>query len=71
MKSANTRLLENIAKASIQSDEWVNKRRRLHLNFTPTYASWLNQIEILFNIFKGRFLKVEFGALSEPLSPKL
>ena len=25
---------------------WVEKRRRLHLHFTPTYSSWLNQIEI-------------------------
>jgi transposase len=31
--------------------EWVAKRRRLTLHFTPTYASWLNQVEIWFNIF--------------------
>ena len=30
---------------------WAEKRRRLTLHFTPTYASWLNQIEIWFNIF--------------------
>ena len=37
--------------------DWVNKRRRLHLHFTPTYASWLNQIEIWFNIFARAVLK--------------
>jgi transposase len=31
--------------------EWVARRRRLILHFTPTYASWLNQIEIWFHIF--------------------
>ncbi|GHU11431.1 IS630 family transposase [Betaproteobacteria bacterium] len=36
---------------------WVNKRRRLHLHFTPTYSSWLNQIEIWFNIFTRSVLK--------------
>ena len=36
---------------------WVGKRRRLHLHFTPTYASWLNQIEIWFNIFTKAVLK--------------
>lgn len=30
---------------------WAAKRRRLSFHFTPTYASWLNQIEIWFNIF--------------------
>jgi transposase len=37
--------------------EWAEKRRRLHLHFTPTYASWLNQIEIWFNIFTRDVLK--------------
>lgn len=30
--------------------EWVAARRRLTLHFTPTYSSWLNQVEIWFNI---------------------
>ncbi len=30
---------------------WVSKTKRVHMHFTPTYASWLNQIEIWFNIF--------------------
>lgn len=31
--------------------DWVKSRRRLTVYFTPTYASWLSQIEIWFNIF--------------------
>ena len=35
----------------------MSKRRRLYLHFTSTYASWLNQIEIWFNIFARAVLK--------------
>jgi transposase len=37
--------------------EWVARRRRLTLHFTPTYASWLNQIEIWFHIFSQDVVK--------------
>jgi transposase len=37
--------------------KWVAKRRRLTLHSTPTYASWLNQIEIWFNIFTRDVLR--------------
>jgi putative transposase len=28
---------------------WFATRPRFHVHFTPTYASWLNQVEIWFN----------------------
>ena len=37
--------------------EWVERRRRLTLHFTPTYSSWLNQIEIWFNLLTKDVLK--------------
>lgn len=37
--------------------EWIEKRRRLTLHFTPTYSSWLNQIEIWFGILTKDVLK--------------
>jgi len=37
--------------------EWVKRRRRLTLHFTPSYASWLNQIEIWFSIFTRDVIK--------------
>ncbi len=37
--------------------DWVAKRRRLTLHFTPTYSSWLNQVEIWFNIFTRDVLR--------------
>jgi transposase len=29
--------------------EFLEKHRRVHLHFTPTYASWLNQVELWFS----------------------
>ncbi len=37
--------------------EWAARRRRLTILFTPTYASWLNQVEIFFNIFTREVLR--------------
>jgi len=37
--------------------EWVDSKKRLTLHFTPTYSSWLNQIEIWFNILTKDVLK--------------
>lgn len=37
--------------------EWVNTKKRLTLHFTPTYSSWLNQVEIWFSIFSRDVLK--------------
>jgi transposase len=36
---------------------WAARRRRLTLHFTPTYASWLNQVEIWFGIFARDVLR--------------
>lgn len=38
-------------------DQWVNSKKRVTLHFTPTYSSWLNQIEIWFNILTKDVLK--------------
>jgi putative transposase len=36
---------------------WVAKHKRLHLTFTPTHASWLNQIEIWFGILTRKVVR--------------
>jgi putative transposase len=44
---------------------WLAMRPRFHVHFTPTYASWLNQVEIWFNritqqaIRRGTFQSVK------------
>ena len=36
---------------------WLATRPRYHVHFTPTYASWLNQVEIWFNIITQRAIR--------------
>ncbi len=37
--------------------EWVERNKRINLHYTPTYSSWLNQVEIWFNILTKDVLK--------------
>jgi transposase len=37
--------------------QWAAKRRRLTILHTPSYASWLNQVEIFFNIFTREVMR--------------
>lgn len=37
--------------------EWLKGKRKIKLHFTPTYSSWLNQVEIWFNILSKDVLK--------------
>lgn len=37
--------------------DWLNSKRRITMHFTPTYSSWLNQIEIWFNMLTRDVLK--------------
>jgi putative transposase len=36
---------------------WLASRPRFHVHYTPTYASWLNQVERWFGILANRVLK--------------
>lgn len=36
---------------------WLANRPRFHIHFTPTYASWLNQVEIWFNIITRKAIR--------------
>lgn len=36
---------------------WIKKHKNIHIHFTPTYSSWLNQIEIWFGILSRDVLK--------------
>jgi putative transposase len=36
---------------------WLERKRKITVHFTPTYSSWLNQIEIWFNILSKDVLK--------------
>jgi transposase len=36
---------------------WLASRPRYHVHYTPTYASWLNQVEIWFNIITQKAIR--------------
>lgn len=36
---------------------WIENQKNIFIHFTPTHASWLNQIEIWFSIMSRRILK--------------
>jgi len=38
--------------------KWIDKnKKRIELHYTPTYSSWLDQVEIWFNILSKDVLK--------------
>lgn len=37
--------------------QWLEGKRKFHVHYTPTYSSWLNQIEIWFSILSRKVLK--------------
>jgi transposase len=39
-----------------KNEHWLNKHPKVHFHFTPTRASWLNQVEIWFSVLQGQSL---------------
>lgn len=38
-------------------DHWIKRHPKVHFHFTPTHASWLNQIEIWFSLLSHYALR--------------
>ncbi|WP_374166917.1 IS630 family transposase [Arcticibacter sp. MXS-1] len=51
--------------------EWLRGKRKITLHFTPTYSSWLNQVEIWFNILSKDVLKGGVWKSTEQLTAQL
>ena len=43
-------VLDNLSTHSKKDDRWLKKHPRVHFHYTPTNASWLNQVEVFFSI---------------------
>jgi transposase len=39
-----------------KNEHWLKKHPNVHFHFTPTRASWLNQVEIWFSVLQGQSL---------------
>src|SRR5450759_1436248 len=49
-------VLDNLNTHKPKHDRWLARHRNVHFHFTPTHASWLNQVEVWFSILSRRAL---------------
>lgn len=50
-------VLDNLNTHKPKHDRWLQRHKNVHFLYTPTHASWLNQIEIWFSILWRRALR--------------
>jgi len=50
-------VLDNLNTHKPKNDRWLKRHPNVHFHFTPTRASWLNQVEIWFSILEGKSLR--------------
>lgn len=50
-------VVDNLNTHKPKHDRWLAQHRTVYLHFTPTHASWLNQIECWFSILSRRALR--------------
>jgi transposase len=49
-------VLDNLSTHKPKNDRWLARHPNVHFHFTPTRASWLNQVEIWFSILASKSL---------------
>ena len=50
-------VLDNLNTHKPKNDRWLKRHPNVHFHFTPTRASWLNQVEIWFSILEAKSLR--------------
>ena len=50
-------ILDNLSTHAKKGGTWLARHPNVHFHFTPTNASWLNQIEVWFSILTVRVLR--------------
>lgn len=59
-------ILDNLNTHKPKEDRWLRRHPRVHFHFTPTHASWLNQIEVWFSILSRQALRpASFTSVAE------
>src|SRR5436305_11337610 len=49
-------ILDNLNTHKPKNDRWLKRHPNVRFHFTPTRASWLNQVEVWFSILEGKSL---------------
>lgn len=50
-------IVDNLRTHKPQKDRWLTQHSNVHFHYTPTHASWLNQVEIWFSILWRKVLR--------------
>jgi transposase len=50
-------ILDNLNTHKPKEDRWLQQHPRVHFHYTPTYASWINQVECWFSILGRQALR--------------
>jgi len=50
-------VLDNLNTHKPKEDRWLRRHANVHLHYTPTYSSWLNQVECWFSILSRQALR--------------
>lgn len=50
-------ILDNLNTHKPKNDKWLQRHKNIHFHYTPTNASWLNQVEVWFSILTRSALK--------------
>ena len=50
-------VLDNLNTHKPKQDRWRSKHPHVHFHYTPTYSSWLNQVECWFSILSRKALR--------------
>jgi transposase len=50
-------ILDNLSTHKPKNDRWLARHKNVTFHYTPTHASWLNQIEIWFSILQMKSLR--------------
>jgi transposase len=50
-------VLDNLNTHKPKADRWLSRHRNVHFHYTPTHASWLNQVECWFSILTRQALR--------------
>lgn len=50
-------ILDNLNTHKPKEDRWLQRHPEVHFHYTPTYASWINQVECWFSILSRQALR--------------
>jgi transposase len=59
-------VLDNLSIHKPKTDRWLARHPNVRFHFTPTRASWLNQVEVWFSIVEGKSVQgTSFNSVRE------